>query len=103
MSRKGQGYVKKRKGFCGTPCHVLKKQRLEGEEEQQTPRISTASYRKLGPGISKCVPTCKDPRSVLDGNYIINGQLLEAALSKVHLCPGGEFIMISIEYKDICY
>ncbi|XP_063965894.1 uncharacterized protein LOC135156738 [Lytechinus pictus] len=102
MPKKGQKYVKKRKGFNGIPWQDIKKAR---KEENQDPPPQTASERKLklnnSPAAlnSKPGPTHTNPRQALEGNYIISGPLLAAALQKAHVCPGGYLIPLEDETK----
>lgn len=96
MAKKRQGYVKKRKGFNGTRWTGNKKAKTEENEAPTTP---TASERKLSLNNSPAAqnsgpsPTHTNSRRPLEGNYIISGPLLAAALQSAHVCPGGEILL----------
>ena len=93
MTRKRQGYVKKRKGFNGVPYQEVKRRKKEEEEKKEEP---TASEKKLKanqaamPPESSCSPTYDNPRSELQGFYLVSGTQLTAALQAAHVCPGGK-------------
>ncbi|XP_041472696.1 uncharacterized protein LOC121421961 [Lytechinus variegatus] len=97
---KRQGYIKKRKGFMGVPHHVVKRQKM-GQETEEEAITDPVSVRKLQAGISDPSPTCSNPCAALEGSYLIDGELLAAALGNAHLCPGGRLTIHEDQTKRV--
>ena len=102
MTRKRQGYVKKRKGFNGVPSYI-KKHKIEEEKKEE----SSGSQKMLEfnqpahPPETRTGPTHMDPCRNLEGFYLVSGPQLKAALQAAHVCSGGKILVKLHGFTDM--